>query len=187
MSNALDNAFSFYSHHIYDENKINMLRSHNLKVAGHVPSVIWELFGSILTGRSGNGITGADLLGWEVKSSTMKSSYEYQYHLNTGEAKLLEDCAVNHLFCSYSTDYRDLVVKAIPGSVLKEAFFDAWLPEYRANYDRTASSTSRRQRFRKSIPYGFVQVHGHTILEVNAGEIYSRNDNILEYFNRLVR
>ena len=51
MSNTLDNAFVFYSRHIYDEEKINLLRSHNLKVAGHVPSVLWELFGSILTGR----------------------------------------------------------------------------------------------------------------------------------------
>jgi len=186
MNNGLDDAFAFYSRHIYDEAKINMLRSHNLKVAGHVPSVLWELFGSILTGRRGKGVTGADLQGWEVKSSTMKSSYEYQYHLNTGEAKLLEDGEVNHLFCSYSTDYRNLIVKAIPGGELKETFFDVWLPEYRANYDRSVGSDSRRQRFRKSIPYGFVQVHGRTILEVNAGEIYSRNDSLLETFNRLV-
>ncbi|HAT2537227.1 TPA: hypothetical protein R6W46_001241 [Citrobacter freundii] len=186
MNNTLDEAFAFYASHIYDEEKINLLRSHNLKVAGHVPSVLWELFGSILTGRHGNGITGADLQGWEVKSSTLRSSFEYQYHLNTGEAKLLEDCEVNHLFCSYSTDYRDLIVKAIPGEELKETFFEAWLPEYRANYDRTVGSTSRRQRFRKAIPYGFVQVHGRTILEVKAGEIYSRNDSLLEEFNRLV-
>ena len=186
MSNTLDNAFVFYSRHIYDEEKINLLRSHNLKVAGHVPSVLWELFGSILTGRRGNGVTGADFQGWEVKSSALRSAYEYQYHLNTGEAKLLEDCEVNHLFCSYSTDYRDLVVKAIPGSALKEPFFDAWLPDYRANYDRTVGSASRRQRFRKSISYGFVQEHGRTILEVRSGEIYSRNDSLLDEFNRLV-
>ncbi|EOM5492667.1 hypothetical protein ACVU8K_004735, partial [Shigella sonnei] len=78
------------------------------------------------------------------------------------------------------------IVKAIPGGELKETFFEAWLPEYRANYDRTVGSTSRRQRFRKAIPYGFVQVHGRTILEVKAGEIYSRNDSLLEEFNSLV-
>ncbi|WP_223814463.1 MULTISPECIES: hypothetical protein [unclassified Pantoea] len=106
--------------------------------------------------------------------------------MNTGEAKLLEDCEVNHLFCSYSIDYRDLIVKAIHGSELKTPFFEAWLPEYRANYDRTAVSAARRQRFRKAIPYGFVQMYGRTILEVKAGEIYSRNDILLEEFNRLV-
>ncbi|MBD8180516.1 hypothetical protein IFU25_02265 [Pantoea agglomerans] len=186
MNNKLDEAFSFYSRHIYDEEKIYLLRLHNLKVAGHVPSVLWELFGAILTGRHGKGATGADLQGWEVKSSAFRSSYEYQYHLNTGEAKLLEDCEVNHLFCSYSIDYRDLIVKAIHGSELKTPFFEAWLPEYRANYDRTAVSAARRQRFRKAIPYGFVQMYGRTILEVKAGEIYSRNDILLEEFNRLV-
>ncbi|MBD9065183.1 MAG: hypothetical protein EGQ02_13005 [Enterobacter cloacae] len=51
---------------------------------------------------------------------------------------------------------------------------------------KPVGSASRRQRFRKAIPFGFVQVHGRTILEVRAGEIYSRNDILLEEFNRLV-
>src|SRR5471030_1789194 len=82
-SSTIDNAYSFYTRHIYDEEIIYLLQQHNLKVAGHVPSVIWELFGSILTGRIGNGTTGADLQGWEVKSSTWGGAFEYQYHLNT--------------------------------------------------------------------------------------------------------
>ncbi|MCU6226336.1 hypothetical protein [Morganella morganii] len=186
MNSSLDAAFNFYSNHIYDEEKINLLREHGLKVAGHVPSVIWELFGSILTGRYGNGVTGADLQGWEVKSSTQGSSYEYQYHLNTGEAKLIEDCYVNHLFCSYSSDYRDVVVKAIPGYELKDEFFNVWLPEYRLNYDRSAASSVRRQRFRKSISYGFVQRCGRTVLEIRSGYLYSKDDNLLQELNQLV-
>ncbi|HEG0621217.1 TPA: hypothetical protein SB604_002656 [Yersinia enterocolitica] len=185
-SSTLDDAYSFYANHIYDEEIINLLQQHNLKVAGYVPSVIWELFGSILTGRKGNGITGADLQGWEVKSSTWGGSFEYQYHLNTGEHKLHEDCVVNHLFCSYSPNYREVVVKVIPGPELKERFFDVWLPEYLTNYDRTALSTARRQRFRKAIPFGFVQQNGRTLLEVRGGIMYSKNDSLLEEFNRLV-
>lgn len=186
MISTLNLAYNFYSRHIYDEEIINLLMTHNLKVAGHVPSVLWELFASILTGRRGNGVTGADLQGWEVKSSTWGSSYEYQYHLNTGEAKLREDCNVNHLFCSYSADYRDLIVKAIPGFELKERFFDIWLPKYETNYDRTVEREMRRQRFRRSIPFGFVQQHGRTLLEVRGGHMYSKNDSLLEEFNRLV-
>ena len=186
MADSLDKAFEFYSTHIFDAEKINLLEAHGLKVAGHVPSVLWELFGSILTGCSGNGITGADLQGWEVKSSTKGGSYEYQYHLNTVEAKLIEDCHVNHLFCSYSSDYRDVIVKALSGSELKDDFFDVWLPEYRANYDRTVDSSSRRQRFRKAIPYGYVQRNACTILEIRAGDLYSKDYNRLKEFNRLV-
>lgn len=185
-SSTLDNAYSFYNKYIYDEEIIILLQQHNLKVAGHVPSVIWELFGSILTGRKGNGTTGADLQGWEVKSSTWGGAFEYQYHLNTGEHKLQEDCVVNHLFCSYSSDYRVLLVKVIPGAELKERFFDVWLPEYQANYDRNALSSSRRQRFRRAIPFGYVQQNGRTLLEVKDGVMYSKNDSLLEEFNRLV-
>ncbi|HHR5860349.1 TPA: hypothetical protein ACS70L_002700 [Providencia alcalifaciens] len=186
MHNSIDNAFDFYKRHIYDEEKINLLREYGFKVPGHVPSVLWELFGAILTGRRGNGVTGADLEGWEVKSSTQSSSYEYQYHLNTGEGKLREDCCVNHLFCSYSIDYQNVVVKAIPGSQLKDRFFLVWLPQYRVNYNRNVESSVRRQRFRKTIPYGYVQSNGRTILEIRSGDIYSRNDNILASFNSLI-
>lgn len=37
MNNTLDEAFAFYASHIYDEEKINLLKSHNLKVAGMFP------------------------------------------------------------------------------------------------------------------------------------------------------
>lgn len=186
MSSSLDEAFYFYRNSIYNENTINLLKIHKLKIAGHIHSVMWELFGSILTGRHGNGTTGADLQGWEVKSSIQGSSYEYQYHLNTGENKLIEDGYVNHLFCSYSNDYQDVIVKAIPGYELKDEFFDVWLPEYRLNYDRSVVSSVRRQRFRKSISYGFVQRHGRTLLEIKTGDLYSKDDILLKELNLLV-
>jgi len=112
---SIDKAYELYSRHIYDEDKIRLLMKHSLKIAGSVPSVLWELFGALLTERSGGGTTGADLQGWEVKSAIEGGSYEYQYHLNTGAAKLKEDCEINHLFCTYSKTYKDVVVRAIQG------------------------------------------------------------------------
>ena len=85
---AIDTAYNFYARHIYDSEKIALLQEHNLKIPGSVPSVMWELFGALLTGRRGAGNTGADLLGWEVKSAKGTGSFEYQYHLNTGPGKV---------------------------------------------------------------------------------------------------
>lgn len=181
--NKIDQAYAFYCEHIYDQEKIQLLRDHNLKIAGSVPAVLWELFGALLTGCSGAGNTGADLQGWEVKSAANRGSYEYQYHLNTGEQKLHEDCRVNHLFCSYSETYKDVSVRAISGSELAVQFFQLWLPEYRENYDTSAPANQRRQRFRKNIPAGYVAAHGAKILEINDGIIVARHDDVLDQFN----
>ena len=181
--NKINSAFSFYSTHIYDEAKISLLREHKLKIAGSVPSVMWELFGAILTGRSGAGTTGADLNGWEVKSAKEGSSFEYQYHLNTGAEKLKEDCLVNHLFCSYSETYKDVVVRTIKGDDLTASFFKAWEPDYLKNYDASASKSERRQRFRKNISSGYVVTHGQVILKIKDGLVVERHDALLDIFN----
>ncbi|MBL4903909.1 MAG: hypothetical protein JKY62_14825 [Desulfocapsa sp.] len=182
MSN-IDLAFNFYKKHIYDEEKIALLRKYNLKIAGSVPSVLWELFGALLTGRPGAGTTGADLIGWEVKSAKTGGSYEYQYHLNTGANKLKEDCVVNHLFFTYSESYNNVTVKSIRGSDLREKYFDVWLPLYYKNYDSQAPANQRRQRFRKSIPQGFVEQNGLLVLEILDGEISNREDANLLLLN----
>ncbi|MUM95584.1 hypothetical protein GNY98_23435 [Escherichia coli] len=183
MINLIDNAFCFYKKHIFDIEKINLLESHNLRVSGSVPSVMWELFASILTNNNGKDGYGADLHGWEVKSSIYGSSYEYQYHLNTGLEKLHDDCNVNHLFCSYSSDYKNVIVKAISGKVLSRDYFHKWIPEYQDNYKKDAPKNERRQRFRKSIPFGVIQKNGTTILEIKDSVIIYRNDDALNAFN----
>jgi len=175
----IDEAFRFYSRHIYDEEKIGLLEKYNLKVAGSVPSVLWELFGALLTGRSGAGTTGADLVGWEVKSARQSGSYEYQYHLNTGAEKLKEDRVVNHLFCTYSETYKNVSVRAIKGQDLAEPFFDIWEPEYHSNYDSSAPANQRRQRFRKNIPFGYVEKNGVMVLKVEEGLLLERHDSII--------
>lgn len=180
----IDDAYEFYSRHIYDEEKIRLLRENNLKLAGSVPSVMWELFGAILTGRSGNGATGADLNGWEVKSAKIGGSFEYQYHLNTGAEKLKDDCKVSHLFCTYSETYKDVSVRVMKGNDLAKNFFKKWEPEYFLNYDSSAPANERRQRFRKNIPYTHVENNGQVILEIKDGLIVNKNDKLLDKFNQ---
>ena len=89
-------AFDFYQTHINRLDFFTLLKEHNLKTSGSVPSITWELFGSILTGQKGKGGYGADLEGNEIKSAISGSAFEYQYHLNTGLDKLNEDQAVDH-------------------------------------------------------------------------------------------
>jgi len=188
--NKIDDAFTFYSHHINDKEKLRLLNEYHLPVVGSVASVMWELFAAILTGRSGNGATGLDLDGWEVKSSKDQCAFEYQYHRNTGLEKMMGEYTANHLFISYSETYDDVSVRVIDGRVLAKKFFKCWKPEYMENY-RLEESSSGRQRFRKSIPYKYVNITGTPILEITNGVITSRSDNwynsVMETINKRQR
>ena len=113
------------------------------------------------------------------------ASYEYQYHLNTGAQKLDEDMQVNHLFCSYSETYADVVVIAMKGKDLA-SYFNQWKPEYQQNYDITVPSAQRRQRFRRSIPAGFVKAYGTPVLEIQDATLVKRNDRIIDVLNKVV-
>ncbi|MGY0617128.1 hypothetical protein [Vibrio parahaemolyticus] len=179
---GIDAAYAFYRKHIHKVELINLLEEHNLKVPGLVPSVLWELFAAILTGQKGTGNTGADLQGWEVKSATMDSSFEYQYHLNTGLEKLEEDCTVNHLFCSYSKDYSRVSVMVMKGEDLAESHFHQWKDGYDKNYDRNVDSSNRRQRYRKSISYGHVRNNGEPILTIEDGQLILKRVATLEKY-----
>ena len=180
----IDKAYNFYRQHIYNEEKINLLEEYNIKIAGSVAPALWELFGALLTGCRGNGFTGADLKGWEIKSAKKGGSFEYQYHLNTGSLKLEEDCYINHLFCTYSDNYEDVVVRAIKGYNLAEKYFQLWKPFYLANYDLSIDSSQRRQRFRRSIPNGYIQKHACLVMEIKNRELVHRNDSIIPSFNQ---
>lgn len=180
---GIDAAMAFYKQLIVDDDRIKLLQMHDMKVAGSVPSVMWELFGAILTGKRGTGgAAGADLDGWEVKSAKFGGSFEYQYHLNTGLQKLEEDCLVNHLFCSYSEDYSVIEVRVIKGAALAEKYFKAWIPLYLENYNQEVESSARRQRFRKSIAKGTVSDLGLLILEVKDGEVTYSDQAALDNF-----
>lgn len=181
---SIDKAYELYVRYIYDEEKIWLLSEYNLKIAGSVPSVLWELFGALLTERSGSGLTGADLLGWEVKSAKVGGSFEYQYHLNTGAAKLKEDCEVNHLFCTYSETYKDVVVRVMSGKDLAEKYFKLWEPDYLKNYDSSVHDSQRRQRFRRNISFGYVEANGELVLKIEDCVITFRDDDVIPRLNK---
>jgi len=174
-------AFDFYQKHINRLDFFQLLKERNLKTSGSVPSIAWELFGSILTGKRGKSGYGTDLEGIEIKSAITGGSFEYQYHLNTGLEKLEEDQAVDHFFCSYSADYQSFQVFFAKGEQLS-SFFNKWIPEYLSNYNKMepsasmdssnmADSSKRRQRFRRSIPYGWVVKNGMPIMTVKDGKL----------------
>lgn len=159
-------AFNFYKKFIYREELQNLLHDYELHIAGSVPSVIWELFGAILTGDKGKKGYGSDLKDHEIKSAIDGASFEYQYHLRGGQQKLTEDMGVKHLFISYSKDYKNVEVRILLGEELKDRF-SAWLPKLLENY----SGLNPKQRYRKNIPFGFVKKNGKLIMKIKDGEL----------------
>jgi hypothetical protein len=168
-------AFEFYQKHINRTDFFHLLDSHGLKTSGSVPSIAWELFGSVLTGKKGKLGYGADLEGVEIKSAVAGSSFEYQYHLKTGLDKLKEDQSVDHFFCSYSPDYQSFQVYFISGKQLAP-LFSKWAPMYLKNYNKdpgaaSSAPSARRQRFRKSVAFGWVAKNGLLVMKVEGGRM----------------
>lgn len=93
------------------------------------------------------------------------SHFEYQYHRNRGLDKLNEDKTVDHVFVSRSQDYMDIDVWLVERMNMT-FIFDRWLPELRQNYEKT-----ERQRFRRSVTYGFVRSQGTLLLEIRDGAL----------------
>jgi hypothetical protein len=161
----LKEAYDFYNKYIYNAEHQNLLIEHGFSTAGSIAPVNWEVFASILTGDDGKEGYGSDLNNFEVKSAVSKGSFEYQYHLNGGKTKLKDDMVVNHVFISYSRDYGDIEVRLVEGGVLK-SIFESWAPGLIANYD----GPNRKQRYRKSIPFGFVAANGVIVLKTSNGK-----------------
>ena len=165
----ISDAYQYYSKHINRTERFELLEEHQLPVAGSVPSIDWELFGSILTGSKGTPGYGADLENYEVKSATEGNSFEYQYHLHGGIAKLEEDMKVDHIFISYSSNYIDVTVRLVKGEDLA-AEFESWRAGLLENY----SGEAPRQRYRKSIAFGLIQELGQVIVQIEDGVLVER-------------
>lgn len=159
-------AFDYYERHINRQDRFKLLKEHKFSVTGSIPSIDWELFGSILTGDSGKAGYGSDLGNYEVKSATETGSFEYQYHLHGGLTKLKEDMIVNHLFISYSPDYAKVTVRLVQGATLAP-FFQKWEPTLIENY----SGDSPKQRFRRSIAYGTVTKLAAIIMRIESSRL----------------
>ena len=164
QSFLINDAYEYYRMDIYNERRLELLRRYNIAIPGSVSSRMWELFGAILTGRMGRGGPGLDLQDYEIKSSMDGASFEYQYHLNTGEAKLLEDIRANHIFISYSPDYRAMTVRTISGSVLAP-LFQSWLPGLRERYENAESN----RRYRRNVPFGTIRTEGTIVMQIQEG------------------
>lgn len=170
----IDEAYDYYDKHIHRQRRFDLLKEHNLSVTGSIPNVDWELFGAILTGDRGKEGYGADLDRHEIKSAVSGNSFEYQYHLHGGQSKLNEDKEVNHIFISYSRDYKDVDVRLVSGSELAP-IFDGWLPGLIQNYE----GADRKQRYRRSITYHVVKAKGQIIMKIRNGLlIYEDESNI---------
>lgn len=124
----------------------------------------WELFASILVRDRGVPTqSGLDLERYEVKSASYGSSFEYQYHRNSWREKLDADRTAGHLFISHQ-DWLQLVeVRYCAGSALL-GFFDAWEAE-------RPYSGSGQQRFRRSVPFGWVRDNAELLLRIEDGEV----------------
>jgi len=166
MKYRIGEAHAYYKKFIYNEEKQRLFKKHNLPIPGSVPSCDWELFGAILTGDDHKERYGSDLQNHEIKSSIYGASFEYQYHLNGGKKKLLDDMKVDHVFFSYSPDYRNVEVRVVKGAVLKSKF-KSWMPGLEANY----KGPNRKQRYRRSIPFGTVKKEGVLIMKLEQGEL----------------
>ena len=159
-------AYQFYKKFIFNDEKLKLFEMHGFEKIGSVPPIDWELFASILINEGASKGHGADLINFEVKSAKIGSSFEYQYHKFTGLKKLQEDMKVNHLFISYSESYEEVIVRIlIPSQV--EKVFKAWKGELKKNYE----DGSDKQRFRKSVSFGFVRDNAEVIFYIEKGKL----------------
>lgn len=159
-------AYDYYDRHINRQERFDLLKEHNLSVAGSIPNIDWELFGAILTGDKGKKGYGADLDRHEIKSAVSGNSFEYQYHLHGGETKLNEDMTVDHIFISYSPDYQNVLVRLVAGAELA-SIFESWRSGLVLNY----TGENRKQRYRKSIAYSTVVKKGQTLMQIQDGRL----------------
>jgi len=141
---------------------IKTYKQYGFSINGLVSSSDWEVFAAILFDETKKA-SGSDLQNYEVKSAIDGGSFEYQYHKNSGFAKIEEDKRVKHLFISYDRDYKNISVRIIEGKQMSEKL-DLWKEGLQKNYDQG------NQRYRKSISYGFVKKQGRLLFELLENE-----------------
>lgn len=159
--------YSFYRTYIleYSRNKAEIYERYGFSLQGSVGPKDWEVFAAILLNDRARRGDGADLENYEVKSATIGSSFEYQYHRNRGLNKLTDDRDVDHIFVARSENYMNVEVWLVERTKMIP-MFDRWLPELLQNYE-----TAERQRFRRSVTYGFVKSQGVRLLAISSGEL----------------
>ena len=144
------------------QGKLRLYGSRKIPPGSVALSSDWEVFASILVNDLGRKFgAGVDLTNYEVKSAKRGGSYEYQYHKETGREKLAKDGEVGHLFFDYFDNLREVDLRYAHGSQLGE-FFKQWIVDYPDPYP---------QRYRRSIPYGWVKKQAALLMTLRDGEV----------------
>lgn len=165
MKLSLKPAMEFFSTYMYQplQGKRFVYQSRNIRLGSAVTPSDWEVFASLLVDQKGNGgVSGIDLGEFEVKSGMDNGSYEYQYHKATGKAKLKGDMKAGHLFFNHSNFLNHVTLRYVHGKCAKKLYFGKWLKNYPNPYP---------QRYRNSIPFGWVHGIGETLLVIQDGEV----------------
>ena len=71
---------------------------------------------------------------------------------------------VDHIFISYSSDYKNVTVRLVTGEALATEF-ESWRAGLLENY----SGETPRQRYRKSIAFGLIEELGQVIVQIEDG------------------
>jgi len=159
-----EKSLMFFHAYMYGplQGKLRLYGARKIPPGSIAMSSDWEVFASMLVKDLGRKLgAGIDLANHEVKSAKKGASYEYQYHRNTGFDKLRKDATVGHLFFEYFDNLKEVHLRYMHGSDLKE-FFGKWKDDYPDPYP---------QRYRKNIPYGFVKEHGILLMSLKEGEV----------------
>jgi hypothetical protein len=159
-----EKSLMFFHAYMYGplQGKLRLYGARSIPAGSVAMSSDWEVFASMLVKDLGRKLgAGIDLANHEVKSAKNSGSYEYQYHKNTGKDKLAADANVGHLFFSYSDTLDRVELRYLHGSQL-DVYFGKWLNDYPDPYP---------QRYRKSVPYGYVLKHGQLLMKIVDGEV----------------
>lgn len=145
------------------QSRARLFRRRGLKPRVVMPED-WEVFAAILLrdpGRTSQ--SGTDLAEYEVKSAVHGNAFEYQYHKRSWQEKMAADRQSGHIFISHRDDLAFVEVRVANGSDLA-TFIDDW--EAQKPY-----SSPGTQRFRKSVPFGWVVENAEVVLRIESGEV----------------
>lgn len=159
-----EKSMMFFHAYMYGplQGKLRLYGARDIPAGSVAMSSDWEVFASMLVKDMGRKFgPGIDLANFEVKSALRGGSYEYQYHKIEGRNKLVKDMHVGHLFFDYYDNLREVDLRYAHGSQMN-SYFEKWLMEFPEPY---------QQRYRKSIPYGWVKKNGILLMTIKDGEV----------------
>lgn len=159
-----EKSLMFFHAYMYGpiQGKLRLYKARSIPPGTVAMSSDWEVFASMLVNDIGRKFgPGIDLANYEVKSAKRGSSYEYQYHKDTGRQKLARDMEVGHLFFDYANNLSNVDVRYAHGSQMKD-FFEKWIHTFPDPYP---------QRYRRNIPYSWVRNNGVLLMTLTDGEV----------------